>query len=79
MVGDRVFNVATIIQSVMNGIGYIKRITNDATDIEFQHGSVSFETADMLDVQLAYAVSIHKFQALRRCYYFATHKTVGFL
>ena len=64
MVGDRVIQCRNnYSKRVMNGdIGYIKRITNDATDIEFQHGSVSFETADMLDVQLAYAVSIHKFQ-----------------
>ena len=47
----------------MNGdIGYIRSITNDAIHIQFHHDTIEFEPADMQDIQLAYAVSIHKFQ-----------------
>ena len=49
---------------VMNGpdIRFIKQQSADDVTIEFQHGSVIFDSTDMADIQLAYAVSIHKFQ-----------------
>ena len=47
----------------MNGdIGFIRSITNDSIKIQFHHDTIEFEPTDMQDIQLAYAVSIHKFQ-----------------
>ena len=64
VVGDRVIQCRNnYAKRVMNGdIGFIKRQSADDVTIEFQHGSVIFDSTDMADIQLAYAVSIHKFQ-----------------
>ena len=64
MVGDRVIQCRNnYAKRVMNGdIGYIKKMSADQITIEFQHGLVDFELTEMTDIQLAYAVSIHKFQ-----------------
>ncbi len=64
MVGDRVIQCRNnYAKRVMNGdIGYIKKISSEQIEIEFQHGNVEFESTEMTDIQLAYAVSIHKFQ-----------------
>ncbi len=64
VVGDRVIQCRNnYSKKVMNGdIGYIRSITNEAIKIQFHHDLIEFEPADMQDIQLAYAVSIHKFQ-----------------
>ena len=64
VVGDRVIQCRNnYAKRVMNGdIGFIKQQSADDVTIEFQHGSVIFDSTDMADIQLAYAVSIHKFQ-----------------
>ncbi|MGA0241907.1 MAG: AAA family ATPase [Candidatus Marinamargulisbacteria bacterium] len=64
VVGDRVIQCKNnYSKRVMNGdIGHIQRITSDEITIAFQHDSVGFEPSEMVDIQLAYAVSIHKFQ-----------------
>jgi len=64
VVGDRVIQCRNnYSKRVMNGdIGFIRSITNDSIKIQFHHDTIEFEPTDMQDIQLAYAVSIHKFQ-----------------
>ena len=64
VVGDRVIQCRNnYAKRVMNGdIGFIQSLSADSVTIMFQHGLVEFEPSDMVDIQLAYAVSIHKFQ-----------------
>ena len=63
----------------MNGdIGHIRSITNDAIHIQFHHDTIEFEPADMQDIQLAYAVSIHKFQGSEASIIIPSHcETMG--
>ena len=47
----------------MNGdIGFIRSLGASDVTVDFQQTSVTLATKDMHDLQLAYAVSIHKFQ-----------------
>ncbi len=64
VVGDRVIQCRNnYSKKVMNGdIGFIKSITNDQISILFDQRLIQFEPSEMSDIQLAYAVSIHKFQ-----------------
>ena len=64
MVGDRVIQCRNnYAKRVMNGdIGYIKKISSEQIEIEFQHGNVEFESTEMTDIQLTYAVSILNFR-----------------
>ncbi|MEK9727016.1 MAG: AAA family ATPase [Candidatus Margulisiibacteriota bacterium] len=64
VLGDRVIQCRNnYSKRVMNGdIGFIREIKPDQILIEFQHGVIPFEHSEMIDIQLAYAVSIHKFQ-----------------
>ena len=55
-------------KQVMNGdIGYIRKITIEnenlkSLEVQFDHGSVLYEKEDLDDLNLAYAISIHKSQ-----------------
>jgi exodeoxyribonuclease V alpha subunit len=62
--GDRVIQCRNnYSKRVMNGdIGFIRSMSNDSIKVQFHHDTVEFEPTDMQDIQLAYAVSIHKFQ-----------------
>ena len=64
VVGDRVIQCRNnYSKRVMNGdIGLIESIASDQISIRFHSDLVQFEPSDMQDIQLAYAVSIHKFQ-----------------
>ena len=64
VVGDRVIQCRNnYTNRVMNGdIGRIVAISNEAITIHFHGRDIAFDSTDMLDIQLAYAVSIHKFQ-----------------
>ncbi|MBL6723385.1 MAG: AAA family ATPase [Candidatus Margulisbacteria bacterium] len=63
-VGDRVIQCRNnYTKRVMNGdIGCITAIGSEAITIAFNGREMAFDSTDMLDIQLAYAVSIHKFQ-----------------
>jgi exodeoxyribonuclease V alpha subunit len=63
-IGDRVIQCRNnYSKKVMNGdIGLIEAITNEELRIRFDGQVVAFEPGEMIDMQLAYAVSIHKFQ-----------------
>tara|TARA_A100001015_G_scaffold220825_1_gene248479 strand:- start:126 stop:2180 length:2055 start_codon:yes stop_codon:yes gene_type:complete len=64
VVGDRVIQCRNnYTKRVMNGdIGFIESIESDKIQIRFHSDLVDFDSTDMQDIQLAYAVSIHKFQ-----------------
>jgi exodeoxyribonuclease V alpha subunit len=64
VVGDRVIQCRNnYAKRIMNGdIGVIQSLSNETVTVQFDASTVVLETSDMHDVQLAYAVSIHKFQ-----------------
>jgi exodeoxyribonuclease V alpha subunit len=62
--GDRVIQCRNnYSKRLMNGdIGYVKTVNSDGITIDIHQRDIVLETVDMVDLQLAYAVSIHKFQ-----------------